>query len=148
MTSYLACSVGFAEDVGADIDDGFADLSGGDLLRSLEGGDLARFGEQAGGTDATGGALVEDALFAAVILVTGLFPAGKHVFADVFALFTEGIDDFGIGNAVVHQGVDAPADLFGEAGDGAGEAFMGNERGGLRRIVGRFRHGVVSLKKR
>jgi hypothetical protein len=41
------------------------------------------------------------------------------------ALFAEGLDDFGIRNGVIHEGVDAPAELFGEAGDGAGEAFVG-----------------------
>jgi hypothetical protein len=77
-----------------------------------------------------GGALLEEALFAEMILVAALSPHGKHIFVEAFAVFPETRDDFEVGDAVVHHLVDAPADFLWEAGDRAGATAGRAEREG------------------
>ena len=106
------CVLSVIEQGGEHLGGGDFAANAGDLVGVCAGLDdefSGEFGKQAG----SGG----EVLFAEVVLVSAIAPAGEFLFGESVAIGAEALGDFGVGDAFIEHAVNGILDWNGEAGD-------------------------------
>jgi len=113
-------------------------------------GVLRNFGQQFGGEFHLEAVVLGQLLIVEVVLVGALLPTGEVLFAEIFAVLAESLDDFFVRQAFVEHVMEGGADGAGETGDfvGATASALGPEAEDFRNEVWGFGRGVVGCGKR
>jgi hypothetical protein len=115
---------GFAEGIGAEFSDNFADETGGDFVGGLERIDRLVFAGEIEDEFVAEAGLGEEALLAEVVVIAALSPGIDGIEGEIFAELAEGGTDLVAGGTVIEHLVNPLAEFFGQASDFALTAVL------------------------